>query len=99
MAPQKRPGTSQPKAPRSRPPGRDRQRAPLPDSNLARKDACVAALQSCRNGADRADAAYNELTNKHTTELDTEYQLHRSDQAALRSPEERAGETLRQTPS
>ena len=86
MAPRTRPGSVQPKAaPRSRAPARDRRRAPLAESHVARKDACVATLQSCRNGADRAENAYNELSNKHATELDTEYQLHRSDQGALRN--------------
>ena len=76
----------QPKQPpaRSRPP-RDRRSAPLPDSNLARKDACLAAFRSCRNGADRAEPAYNALASHHTAALEQEYQLHRADQNALRS--------------
>ena len=69
-------------------PPRPRQRSRRPpsarDTNLARKEACIAALHSCRNGADRAETAFNELVAKHGQDLDREYQLHRADLEALR---------------
>ena len=71
--------------PKTKPPGKVRQRAPEPDSRLARKEACVAALQSLKKGADRAMTAYNELAHKRVTDLEAVYQQHRADQARLRS--------------
>ena len=85
MAPQTRPRRPQPQPPaRSRAPRAGRP-ASSRDNNLARKETCIAALQSCKHGADRAETAFNELVAKHNPELDKEYQLHRADQAALRS--------------
>ena len=84
MAPKKQPRGPQPQQPpRSRP--RDRRPASSRESQLARKEDCIAALQSCKNGADRAETAFNELVAKHNPELDKEYQLHRAEQGALRS--------------
>ena len=84
MAPKRQPRGQQPQQP-PRPRPRSRRPASERDTLLARKEVCIAALQKCRNGADRAETAFNELIAKHNQELDKEYQLHRADQGALRS--------------
>ena len=82
--PQPRHSSQQPRKPRSRAPARDH-RADVPAvPPQDRKDACIAARQSCRSGAHRAGHAYTEIVDTNVHELTQEYHLHDKDHPALR---------------
>ena len=68
-------------------------KVPDPESPLARRNACVTALQA--GGADRALQAYNELMSKAKDTLDEAWKSHRNKPKELRSALQRLCHTHR----